>query len=105
MTGRCIHCGAPLAPPRTVCPSCEDLLSDLGEYDDDYEPPPPRGVTLRSGRYEPSADEVRCYEELSGRGSFRPLCDVKPKAPPSWSKSKWGKAVAAEWQRDPGPIS
>jgi hypothetical protein len=39
MTGRCIHCLAPVTPPAEVCGACVDLLSDLA---DDYVEPPPQ---------------------------------------------------------------
>ena len=109
-TGRCIHCLAPLTAPAEVCKSCVDLLDDLGEYDDDYEPeppppppPPPRPRPRRTGRYEPTPQEIAEYEELSARGSFRPFNDVRAKEPPGHTRGRWGRAIEAEKRsrRDP----
>ena len=104
MSGRCIHCGARVAPPVEVCESCVDLLSDLGEEDEPQPmpPPPPRPAPRprpRTGRYEPTAREIAEYEELSERGSFRPL----PKQLPHHVTNRWGKAIASlkRSRRDP----
>jgi hypothetical protein len=97
-----------VTPPAEVCEACIALLSDLGEYDDDYEPPPappsqpaprPRGT----GRYEPTAEDDAAYRDLLARRSFEPFDQVRPKQLPSHATNRWGKAIASlkRSRRDP----
>lgn len=108
MTGRCIHCGARVAPPVEVCESCVDLLSDLGE-EDELQPAPasdrgPAAPVKHTGRFEPTAEDDRQLLEMELRGAFRPLTQLNvPKARPSHATNKWGRAIEAEKRsrRDP----
>jgi hypothetical protein len=92
-------------------PRIRELLEGLDEPEDEPPPPPqppqqrPRPRPRRTGRYEPTAEEWRCYCELSERGSFRPLTQLDvPKPRPGHTRDRWGKAVGAEWQKKPGKI-
>jgi hypothetical protein len=84
-------------------PAIRDLLDGIEDLDEPDEPPAPQPPPRPAGPYHPTQRETQEFCELSERGSFRPLTQVKPKAPPSWSRSKWGKACN-EWQKKPGKI-
>jgi hypothetical protein len=106
MTRRCIHCLAPVTPPAEVCESCVCLLDDLGEYDDDYEPPPspvPPPQPRPPGRFQPTVEDDRQYRDLLARRSFEPFDQVRPKQLPSHATNRWGKAIASlkRSRRDP----
>jgi hypothetical protein len=102
---RCIHCLGRVEPPAEVCEACVDLLSDLGEEDEPPPQAPPVGPqpapVNHTGRFEPTPEDWAAYRELSERGSFRPFDQVRAKQPPSWSRNKWGKAIASTSRRDP----
>ncbi len=62
---RCIHCG--VVGRGQVCPQCVDLLSDLGEYDDDTHvtTPPPAAPKA------PDHDQWLLLERLSAAADRR----------------------------------
>jgi hypothetical protein len=102
LTERCCHCLAVgLGNP---CPDCEALMADLGDPDEPPPQPQPAPRPRRTGPFQTSREDDAAYRDLLARRSFEPLNQVKPKAPPSWSKSKWGKAVGTEWRKKPGKI-
>lgn len=88
---KCCHCGTPGPSP---CPSCLELLSDLGEEPEELQPQPAPAVTHRGGPFEPTQADIEAYETMSERGSFRPFTDVRPKQLPSHARNKWGRAIS-----------
>ena len=97
---KCIHCLAPVTSPAEVCEACLDLLSDLGE-EDEPQPQPAPIVAHRPGPFEPSPEDWAAYREMSERGAFKPLDQVRPKQLPSHARNRWGKAIASTLRRDP----
>lgn len=98
MTGRCIHCLAPVIPPAEVCEACLELIADIGA--DDYVEPPPRPAPVNhTGRFEPTPEDWEAYRELSERGAFRPLSEIRPKQLPHHATNRWGRAVSAAKKR------
>jgi hypothetical protein len=92
---KCIHCGCDVQPGTAypnVCGSCQELLADMEEDDEDDAPPPAsapppapvRPPAPRSGRFEPSPDDVAAYRELVAAGAFEPPATRKPPRPFSY---------------------
>ena len=71
MPRRCIHCNGPATAPSQVCGSCLDLLSALGEEDEEPQPQPALVAPHKPGRFELSQEDIEAYEAMSAAGSFR----------------------------------